>query len=169
MKDLSMDGDLIVRWTARLAVLCYVARLYCETDRRPSVSSRYAARWCWTIGCLWFTLHVVAAFHFIHHWSHSHTIESTARRTAEMTGWNSGVGLYVNEMFLFLWITDTILWWHDLSWTNNRGIYWGIQSIFAFLMFQATVVFGPPFWKPVGFLLIVMILGRVFKLRERWR
>ena len=85
-----------------------------------------------------------------------------------MTGWNSGVGLYVNEMFLFLWITDTILWWHDLSWTNNRGIYWGIQSIFAFLMFQATVVFGPPFWKPVGFLLIVMILGRVFKLRERW-
>jgi hypothetical protein len=161
-----MFEEMIVRWTARLAVACYVARLMIDSRPGDRISRQRIARWWWTIGCAWFLLHVIAAFHFTHHWNHSAAFESTARRTAEMTGWNSGVGLYINEAFLCLWLTDTVLWWRDDSWPDHRRIYWTIQGIFAFLFIQATVVFGPPFWKPMAMLVVVLFLARNLKRHQ---
>ena len=161
-----MVGEMLIRWTARLAVACYVARLMCDTGRKNDVPSQHAARWWWTIGCACFLMHVAAAFHFEHGWSHAAAFKYTAKRTAEMTGWNSGFGLYVNEAFLCLWLADTILWWRRLSWPENRRIYWTVQGVFAFLMIQATAIFGPPFWMPV-FLLVVALLLLVRVLRGR--
>jgi hypothetical protein len=165
-QDLHMVEEMLVRWTARLAVSCYVARLMCDAEYRRTTLSPQSARWWWTIGCGWFVMHVIAAFHFEHGWSHSSAFESTARKTAAMTGWNSGWGLYINEAFLCLWITDTILWWRNLSWPDNRRIYWAIQGIFAFLMIQATAIFGPLFWKPVVLLVVVILWIRVLRSRQ---
>src|SRR5580698_4426003 len=108
-----MFGEFLIRWTARLAVACYAARLICDAGDSLRDSTQRAARWCWTIGCAWFVVHVAVAFHFQHHWDHAAAFASTARRTAEMTGWNSGTGLYVNEAFLCLWLVDTVFWWRD--------------------------------------------------------
>ena len=83
-----------------------------------------------------------------------------------MTGWNSGAGLYVNEAFLALWIADVVLWWRRLDWPDNRRIYWALQSVFAFLMFQATAVFGPPFWKPIVLMVSILLLTRILRRRR---
>lgn len=152
--------EMLIRWTARLAVACYAMRLFCDAGRDWSISSRRAARWWWTIGCGWFLLHVVAAFHFEHGWNHAEAFQYTANRTVEMTGWNSGTGLYVNEAFLCVWLADTILWWRKREWPNDRRIYWLIQGTFGFLMLQATAVFGPAFWKPVVAVIIVILWFR---------
>ena len=144
-----MFGEALIRWTARFAVTCYVMRLMIGVSSQGTISSKRAARWWWTAGCACFFVHVATAFHFEHGWNHAAAFESTARRTAEMTGWKSGVGLYVNEAFLLLWVMDLTLWWIDLKWPQNRVVFWTVQGIFSFLMIQATAVFGPPFWKVV--------------------
>ncbi|WP_157605422.1 hypothetical protein [Schlesneria paludicola] len=107
-----------------------------------------------------FTVHVAAAFHFEHHWNHAHAYDHTAQRTAEMTGWNSGIGLYVNEVFLGLWIVDVAAWWWAPQWHQKRSVYWIVQAVFAFLMFQATAVFGPPFWRPIVVILLLVLWGQ---------
>ncbi len=160
-----MIGELLIRWTARLAVACYVARLAFDVEQKAEANWQQSARWWWTIGCFFFLLHVIAAFHFEHHWNHAAAYEATAKRTAEVTGWDSGFGLYVNEAFLILWLTDTLCWWQDLSWPQHRRIYWTVQSVFAFLMLQATAIFGPPFWIPVVVLVIVFLCLRLW---TRW-
>ncbi len=157
-----MIGELLIRWTARIAVACYVARLACDVGHQSEDDSQKSARWWWTMGCFSFLLHVISAFHFEHHWSHAAALEATARRTAEITGWKSGFGVYINEAFLVLWLADTFFWWQDLSWPRHRRIYWTVQSVFAFLMLQATAVFGPPFWVPVVAMVIVFLSLRGF-------
>jgi hypothetical protein len=153
-----MSGEFLIRWSARLAVACYAARLMCDVRASGPNSSRIA-RWWWTIGGAIFLAHVASAFHFHHHWNHAAAFDETARRTEEMTGWNSGTGLYINEAFLVLWLTDLMIWWKNPCWPQNRRAYWIVQAIFAFLMIQATAVFGPPFWKPVVAVFIGILLG----------
>ncbi|HEY0980577.1 MULTISPECIES: hypothetical protein [unclassified Schlesneria] len=156
-----MPGELLIRWTARFAVACYVARLLYDAAGMTEPSAQRQARWWWTVGCGWFILHVVSAFHFLHEWNHDAAYTYTAKRTAELTGWSSGLGLYINEAFVALWVVDTLLWWRDLSWPNNRSGYWGVQTVFAFLMIQATAVFGPSFWIPI----VIMIAGLLAVVR----
>ncbi|MGH7128270.1 MAG: hypothetical protein ACREIV_06860, partial [Planctomycetaceae bacterium] len=40
-------------------------------------------------------------------------------------------------------------WWAaGTDWPRrHRGVYWVVQGIFAFMVFNATVVFGPPWWS----------------------
>src|SRR5262245_656128 len=93
-KSQSMDpGEFLTRWTVRIAVVLYVAAL---------LSRRFSWRWArgaWTAGCVLYLLHVVAAFHYYHHWSHDAAYESTARQTADVVGVHWGGGLYVNYAF----------------------------------------------------------------------
>ncbi len=63
----------------------------------------------WTLGFLFFVAHVVAAFHFHHHWSHASALAETARQTRDMIGLEFGAGLYFNHLF-------TIVWAMDLAW-----------------------------------------------------
>lgn len=160
--------EMVVRWTARLAVAGYLARVSCDIqDPAAASTQKWARRW-WTFGCGIFLIHVVCAFHFEYQWDHAKAFEYTARRTREVTGWNSGVGLCINELFLCLWIADTAAWWRNLYWpVACRRVYWGVQSLFAFLMIQATVVFGPPFWKPVGVFVIGTLVWQWLRRRRR--
>lgn len=150
-------GDLVINWTARLFVACYISRLILDTADTRDWSLR-AGRYLWTCGCLVFLAHIVAAFHWKHHWSHSEAHTHVLNRTAEMTGVQTGVGIYVNYLFATLWCLGTVAWWTSLNWPKHRIAYWSIQAVFAFLMFQATAVFGPPFWKPVAIAVILALI-----------
>ena len=165
-----MPGDAIIRWTARLFVACYVGRLCVDAAGRRDGTSQRIARWLWTAGCVIFLLHVTAAFHFQHGWSHIAAFEHVRLRTLHDTGWDSGIGLYINYAFGVLWLVDVGLWWRRLDWSEKRLPYWTIQAIFAFLMSQATAVFGPPFWMPVcAAVALLLIALRVTKRRAGHR
>ncbi len=141
-----MDGgDAIIRWTARVAVAAYLGRVLLD---RAGGSSR-TARFVWTGGALVFLAHVVAAFHFQHQWNHAAAYEHTRKQTLVMTGWNSGAGLFLNELMTAWWLLDTVLWWRVRDWPKFRWPQRALHAFFAFMTFNATVIFGPPGWWAV--------------------
>jgi len=163
-------GEQIVRWSARLAVAACAVRLTADLWSRrllpgagaadmgnvaPTVERAQHSRggcggvvlWVWTAGCIVYLLHVAAAFHFVHSWSHAGAWRQTAQQTADVTGWHWGGGLWINYAFT--------LWWPlDAGWTWRRGLdglprwyVWTLHALAGFLMFNATVVFGPAWWR----------------------
>lgn len=104
----------------------------------------------WTIGCVAYVLHAIAAFGLHHEWSHTAAYEQTARQTADVVGRAFGAGVFVNYLFTLLWIGDVIWWW--LNKTSFRARPAWINRVwlgfFFFIVFNATVVFedGPVRW-----------------------
>lgn len=139
------DGKILTLWTIRAAVMLYAAALIAWLRRRDR-----SARLTWSFACLLYLAHVVCAFHFFHHWSHSAAYEDTARRTAELLGGGWGGGLYFNYLFTVIWIVDVIWWWRGLAGyrSRSRWIQIGVHAFFAFMFFNAAVVFaaGPVRW-----------------------
>jgi hypothetical protein len=159
-----MTTDDIVRWTARVAVACYLCRVALDVALPASMRNQLA-RAVWTVGCAIFLAHVAAAFHWTHHWSHAAAFEHTRRQTLELTGWDSGVGLYANYVFAAWWLVDTVAWWLVRNWPPQR-VLWATHAYFAFMMFNATVVFGPRGWMVVGTLFIATLACQFLTVRK---
>jgi len=164
------DHDLLIRWTARVALALYVASLLARGLASGNRGCLSASRWFWTAGCGVFLLHVACAFEFMHHWSHSAALAATARQTAEATGLDWGGGLYFNYLFTAIWVTDVTWWWLDRQGYESRSrfVEWPVQAYLAFIAFNSTVVFatGETRWVGIaGTLAVVAILGGRF----RWR
>ena len=91
----------------------------------------------------------------------------TARLTERVTGWSFGQGVWVNYVFTLAWLTDVVWWWsRPVEMVRSRGWSVGLHWFFAFLFFNATVVFGPWGWKPIG-AGVVILLGVAWKLRRK--
>jgi hypothetical protein len=132
-------GDLLTRWTVRVALLGYVVGL---ALRARGDTGR--ARLAWTAGYVFFLAHIVCAFHYFHHWSHADAYDVTARRTAEVAGFAWGGGLYANYVFALLWGADIAWWWLSPASYARRpaAVNWAVQGFLGFIAFNATVVFG---------------------------
>ncbi len=170
--DLSAEtADLLVRWSARIVVVCYLLR--CWSDYRGSKSGHIeanalTARWMWTAGNVLFLIHILSAFAFVHDFSHAAAYEHTAERTAAVIGVRWGGGIYVNHAFALFWVIDVILWWiYGPHWAYRSKVwYWSVQGIFAFMFINATLIFGPTHWVWVTGLLALLVCLRVFTGRS---
>ena len=89
------------------------------------------------------------------------------RQTRTLTGWDSGVGLFINYGFTLLWCVDCGLWWQSLRWSQQRLSYWFVQGVFAFLVFNATVVFGPRGWIAAGIVAVAVLIALRFRAIRR--
>jgi hypothetical protein len=153
---------MLIVWSARVVVLLYALRLAADfLVAEPTLRERLA-RLAWTAGCAVYLLHVGLAFHFLHHWSHAAAVAHTARRTFEVVGVNWGGGIYINYAFTLLWVTDVAWWWTRAArhQPTPAALYWSVHAVFAFMMLNATVVFGPPFWKwyvATGVILLIAV------------
>ena len=108
---------------------------------------RSARNW-WSLGAAAIVLHVFAAFQVRHGWSHAAAWEHTRAQTLLFTGWNSGHGLYANYALTILWAFDAAAWWIMPDWPQRHRIWAGtLLAGCGFLMFHATAVFGPWYWK----------------------
>ncbi len=140
-----LDGKILTLWTIRAAVISYAASVIAWLRRRDR-----SARLIWSLACLLYLVHVACAFHFYHHWSHSAAYEDTARRTAELLGASWGGGLYLNYIFTVAWMMDVIWWWRGFALYRSRPqwMHTSVHTFFAFMFFNATVVFatGPVRW-----------------------
>ena len=140
-----LDGKLLTLWTIRAAAVLYAASVIAWITRRDR-----GARLAWTLACFLYLAHVACAFTFYHHWSHSAAYEDTSRRTAELLSVNWGGGIYFNYIFTVLWVMDVIWWWRGLApyRSRPRWMHATVHTFFAFMFFNATVVFaaGPVRW-----------------------
>ena len=148
-------ADLLTRWTVRLAIACYIGRVALDLRRLGTIDSNrvgQTARWLWTVGGAFYLAHVLCAFSFVHDWNHGHALKHTAAQTKELTGVDWGGGLYLNYAFTLFWLGDIVVWWFgDVNaHCRGRGYFWTLHGVFAFMVFNATVVFGPPVWRWVA-------------------
>jgi hypothetical protein len=155
------SGELLTRWTVRLALSLYVFSLCLRLLSRGRRSWLACARLAWTAGYLAFLVHVACAFHFYHHWSHAAAYEATARQTEEVVGQPWGAGLYANYAFAVVWGADVLWWWISLTSYQGRPrwIEWAVQAILAFIAFNATVVFGSGAIRWLGLSACVLLAG----------
>lgn len=161
-------GFALTRSLAQLSAGCYLLRVMLDVWGSASV---HIARWnwrIWTLGCAALWLHIAAAFHFMHDWSHAAAVRHTAEQTKQLTGWAFGGGVYFNYVFAAIWLIDVLLWWQrgrDYP-AKSPASFWTIHAVFAFMMLNATVVFGPDYWRYVGVIFVALLIA-VWSVRRR--
>jgi hypothetical protein len=168
-------GEVVTRVSVWLVILAYFAASSGSLiqDRRGE-----PARWLpkirriWTVGVAAYIVHVLAAFHFYHGWSHAAALEDAARQTAAVTGWRWGGGLYVNYAFTVAWIADVLWQWRafDSYQCRSKTVTHLWHGFFFFMVFNATVVFesGPVrAFGALGCGLLVVLYARSVCVRSR--
>jgi hypothetical protein len=140
---LNLSIEELVRWSVWLSLLLYTAAM-------TRMLCRKRGRGLWTLAWLAYLLHVAAAFHFVHHWSHAAAME----HTRQVGGF--GEGIFVNHLFTLLWTADVASWWLWPAWHAQRS-RWIDGLLHAFMLFvivNAAVVFaeGPMRWAGVAML-----------------
>jgi len=157
-------GEWWVTGTIRVALALYVAALLLRLCDR-----RRIARLAWSLGFLALVVHVLAAFHFAHQWSHDDAYAVTARRTAETVGISAGVGLYLNYLLVLVWGADVALWWLAPRWVFSRSFLSEavLQGFLAFMIFNATVVFGSGWIRWAGWVGTLVLGATLVNRRGR--
>ena len=158
------DPHLATVWTARLCAGLWLASLAVAVRSGRAETARRRWRGLWTAGAVALLIHVLAAFHFEHSWSHEAAYEHTREQTAATVGVNWGGGLYFNYIAVVVWLADAAFLWRvtPLSRRQNSGL--AVDWFVAFMMVNATVVFGPWGWRPAG---VAIVLWLLFLFRKR--
>jgi hypothetical protein len=156
-------GAAITLWTARLAVGLYLGRLLLRLGRSANAPSSIEAA-VWACAAAVFLVHVAAAFQFHHGWSHAVAYAQTARRTAAVTGLKWGGGIFLNYALTLWWPADAIA--VCVAARRCRPLpRWYMRTtdlFFAFMMVNATIVFGSRWWlaAAIGWLVVVVVIRR---------
>jgi hypothetical protein len=149
-------GEFLLVATIRLAVVLYLARLLVAGCRVIGRVPKRAEVLLWILGCAMYVIHVLCAFAFAHQWSHDVAFQYTADETQRLFGLRRGEGLWINYLFTLTWIFDaarlTIAFRRKR--TTDRKLDIAVHSFMAFIVFNATVVFGPSLYRslaiPIG-------------------
>jgi hypothetical protein len=141
-------GELLTRWTIRVALACYLIHVFLLLIN--SAAWQFG-RVIWTVGFAVYLIHVLLAFHFYHNWSHAAAYQHTARQTASVVGIDWGGGIYFNHLLTIIWAIDVGLAWRETDPASKPRRRLAIFSrfthlYFIYIIFNATVVFGPSFW-----------------------
>lgn len=160
-----MLGKELTHWTIRIALLCYVAYGVGNLGSR-AWSTRYSAwlRVIWTVGCVFFCLHVYCAFAFYHHFSHQAAFDTTAQETKAMLGTAFGEGIYFSYVFLAIWVLDCVRQWLPVE-NLPTWLSWCVHGYLFFIALNGALVFegGVTRWFgiPLTLLLVVLAIRQV--------
>ncbi len=159
-------GESLMRWTVRFAVVCVYSRFLIRLRTGNANGTPSGAEcWLWTIGLAMYLCHVALAFQFIHHWSHDHAWQHTAEETARLTGVLAGGGIWANYAFTLIWGLDAgrLARAHFQRRPTSRRLDRISFIAFLFMIFNATVVFGPAHyrWLAIPAFLALLIAWRV--------
>ncbi|APZ91113.1 hypothetical protein [Fuerstiella marisgermanici] len=162
----SFTGRLLILWTVRIAVTLYALAmwryLFLSRSGRKNGDQRFAI--LWASAWLMTVVHVVCAFHFQHHWSHTAAWQHTSDMTNRVVGLDWGGGLIVNYVFLTWWGIDAGRLFRRSDTATSSTIF---VAVAAFMFFNATAVFGPPWWWiPVSVFIAAVVIAAIC---GRWR
>ena len=145
-----MTDEAITVGTVRIALVLYVAASF----SRLLGGERWVrtTRRLWSAGLLFYLAHVVAAFTFVHGWSHSKAALETARQTEELFGIASGAGLFFNYLFTLVWTADALWWWMDEEGYRLRPRWLRVltHGFLALMFLNGAVVFAEGFSRWLG-------------------
>jgi hypothetical protein len=156
----SLLGAELIAWTVRLGVLCFAVTLGGWAAGVNSGQGERLLRWWWTVGWGLFVLHMLAAFHFQHGWSHQQAYADTAMQTGELIGWEFGGGVYFNYLLIVLWGGDVLAWWSGWAATAGYRVWRkAVLAYLCFIVFNGVVVFKGGWVRWVGVAVSLVIAG----------
>lgn len=155
--------------TAWLAIVFYtwtVLRLAGEKPGHPTSPPRFL----WSLGGAVFLFHVLGAFSAFHDWSHQAAVEHTALQSMRVTGFEAGWGIYVNYLFLAVWIADLAWWWRvgDARYRARKpAAFWALHGFFLFMIFFGGFFFVDRPQRWVGLAATILGLASVILISRR--
>jgi hypothetical protein len=147
----------IVRGTMILATLAWALG---EALMRRSARSDRWARAIWTVGIALALIHVVLAFQLVYAWNHEAAVAATVRQAADRFGWGWRGGIYVNYVFLALWLADVCWWWLAPAAHASRSarLETARLALFVFMFVNGAVVFASATGRVVGIASVTVVL-----------
>lgn len=131
-----------------------------EALMRRSVSLDRLARTLWTVGAALAIVHIVLAFDLVYGWNHEAAVEATVRQSADRFGLGWRGGIYVNYVFVVLWLADVCWWWiAPLSHRSRARSIEGARFIaFTFMFVNGAIVFASGLGRLVGVISVAIAL-----------
>jgi hypothetical protein len=168
--DASMAGDMVTRRTVDLALALWGLTLWGMLGLSPhdwaaETRDGKTVRRLWTLAWVTFMVHVAAAMHYFHHWSHASAIEYTRAESG------FGEGIYLSHLFYVWWGLD-VAWWQGSPASYARRPAWQgrlLHGYMLFLAFQALVVYETGFirWGALaGFVALAVWWGLAWRRSE---
>jgi hypothetical protein len=150
-------------------VLATVAWAFGEVLMRRSAASDRLARAAWTMGVALALLHVILAFEFVYAWDHEAAVDATVHQTAELVGWGWRGAIYINYVFLMLWLADVTWWWAAPASHAARSVQLEAArlALFTFMFLNGAVVFASAVTRVVGLAAITAALSGSRVLRRQ--
>jgi hypothetical protein len=119
---------------------------------------------CWALGearrsRLWW-IHSIAAFSLFYGWSHETARRLTAQQTAALTGVDFAGGIYVNYLFLSVWLADAAWWWASPGTyaQRPRALSLSIRGFIFFIIINGAVIFADGLARLVGVVCVAIVL-----------
>jgi len=153
-------------WAIRISMILMVIVLGAELRGAKSTGIVIAQLWC--LGALFALAHSVGAMLTFHHGSQEAALESTARQTELLLGMRIGTGLYVNYLFVIVWLADAALRLLVQNRYSKFPIsyrYW-VLGFLIFIAINGAIVFQSGSTRYVG-IACLAILGTLVLLRDR--
>ena len=137
-------------------------------ELRGARSTGRLITWVWLLGALFAMAHSLGALMTFHHGSQEAALESTAEQTEQLLGFRFGLGLYVNYLFVVVWLADAVF----RLLAPSRYVLlpkWYRRSVIGFLVFIAingAIVFKSGWIRIIG-VSCVCLLGALALIRAR--
>jgi hypothetical protein len=149
--------SLAVRGTILVAMLAWAAAEWLRLSRPLHWRE---ARALWTAGALLAVSHMAAALHLVYHWDHEAALAATAEQTAAVTGLAWSVGLYVNYLFIALWVWDACVWWMspDAYRARSRRHANVLRAVFLFMFANGGIIFARGLGRSLGIVAVAAVL-----------
>ncbi|HET6899732.1 MAG TPA: hypothetical protein VFK70_15355 [Vicinamibacteria bacterium] len=137
-------GEPFLRAFAWLSLFAWAASEWQKSTSAPGSASERRARAWFTAGAIALLAHSALAFHLRYAWSHAAAAQDTARQTRDVTGLAFGGGVFVNELFLVVWLLAALWWWLDPEGYRSRGpsFEWPLRASFLVMFVSGAVVFA---------------------------
>ncbi|MGE3509605.1 MAG: hypothetical protein AB7N65_12060 [Vicinamibacterales bacterium] len=141
---------------------------------RPAPESSVAVwRWArrfWTVGVVLALVHAWLAFEYVYDWSHTVAADETLRLATSRIGVGWAGGIYVNYVFLAVWMADVCWWWLSPASHAGRGrrLETSRRAFFLFMFLNGSVVFASGASRIIGAIAVGSVLaGSVYTWRVR--
>lgn len=141
----------------------WIALVFFAAGEAGKRSREDRAGWPWRLwiaGALLAAIHVPIALAVRHDWSHDLAVIATSERTADVYGVAWGGGVYVNYVFIALWLAEA-LWWRQtpLAYAaRSPWSRWTTRAIYAVVIVNAAIVFASPWGRAAGVAVMATLL-----------
>ena len=135
-----------------------------EGGRSRPASARRSPGWPWLIsaaGAVFLAIHIALAMSLVHNWSRASVTAVTAAQTEAIYGLNWGGGVFVNYVFLAVWIAELTAWRLAPAKyaMRARGITWTIRAFFFVVIANGAIVFAAGWRKALGTVLVLALVA----------